>query len=124
MKTVVAVEDFDAMRKRSLDRASRLDKGEHVESERRITFETPEDMGLFLNSRRLSVLRAAMKRPQSVSELAVTLKRNRPAVSRDVRLLRQAGLVQLNREPNPGHGQKQVVQAAAREFEFRYRLSA
>jgi predicted transcriptional regulator len=124
MKTIIGVEDFDAMRKRSLERARRLDRGEHVETERRISFEYPEDMASFLTSRRINVLKAAMKQPRSVSELARVLRRNRPAVSRDVRALKQVGLVELNKRANPGHGQVQIVKAAARSFEFRYQLSA
>jgi len=124
VKTVIAVEDFEAMRKRSLERARRFDRQEHVETERRISFEHPEDMASFLTSRRISVLRAAMERPRSVSELAQVLRRNRPAVSRDVRALKQVGLVELNKRTNPGHGQVQIVKAAAKSFEFRYQLNA
>ncbi|MES2390489.1 MAG: ArsR family transcriptional regulator [Acidobacteriota bacterium] len=124
MKTIVAVEDFEAMRKRSLERARRLDRREPVEAERRISFELPEDMASFLTSRRINVLKAAMERPRSVSELALALRRNRPAVSRDVRALNLVGLVELNKHTNPGHGQVQIVKAAAKSFEFRYQLSA
>lgn len=124
MKTVIAVEGFEAMRKRSLERARRLDRREHVEAERRISFEHPEDMASFLSSRRLNVLRAAMEQPRSVTELAAALKRNRPAVSRDVRALKQVGLIELNKQSNPGHGQVQIVRASARKFEFRFQLTA
>jgi predicted transcriptional regulator len=123
MKTVVAVEDFATVRKRSLERARRLDKGAPLEAERRISFERPEDMASFLTSRRLGVLRAAMERPRSVTDLAIALKRIRPAVFRDVRALKQAGLIELNPRPNPGHGQMQIVTAAATKFDFRFQLS-
>jgi predicted transcriptional regulator len=124
MKTIIKVEDFESMRKRSLDRARRLDRREPIEPERRIAFEHAEDMAAFLTSRRLGVLRAAMQKPRSVTELALALKRNRPAVSRDVQALRDIGLVKLNKQPNPGHGQVQIVQASARKFEFRSELTA
>ena len=112
------------MRQRSLERARRFDKKEHVESERRIFFEHPEDMASFLTGRRLEVLRAAMKQPRSITELAIALKRNRPAISRDVRALSEVGLIQLNKQINPGHGQVQIVRASAKSFDFRYQLTA
>lgn len=124
MKTIVAVEDFEAARVRSLERARKLDRKEHVDTERRISFEHPEDMASFLTGRRIGVLRAAMERPRSVTELAADLRRNRPAVFRDVRALKEVGLIQLRKEPNPGHGQVQIVSAAAKVFEFRYQLTA
>ncbi len=124
MKTVVGVESFEAIRQRSLERARRFDKQERVEAERRVSFSHPEDMASFLTSRRIDVLKAAMKQPRSVSDLALALNRNRPAVFRDVRALNQVGLVLLNKRSNPGHGQVQIVSAAARSFEFRYELSA
>ncbi len=124
MKTIIAVDSFKAMRERSLERARRFDKKEHVESERRIFFEHPEDMASFLTGRRLEVLRAAMKQPRSITELAIALKRNRPAISRDVRALSEVGLIQLNKQINPGHGQVQIVRASAKSFDFRYQLTA
>ena len=124
MKTIVSVEDFESMRNRSLERARKLDRRERVEAERRISFEHPEDMASFLTGRRLGVLRAAMEQPRSVTELAAALHRNRPAVSRDVRALRQVGLIHVSKRSNPGHGQVQIVEAAARKFEFHYELSA
>ena len=124
MKTIVAVEQFNAVVERSLDRARRFDRREAVPAERRISFERPEELGAFLSSRRLSVLRAAMEQPRSVTELATALRRNRPAVSRDVQALRKVGLIHLSKGTNPGHGQVQIVKAAAKKFKFHYQLSA
>ena len=41
------------------------------------------------------------------------------AVSRDVRALKEKGMLKLAKQPNPGHGQIQVVHAAAKHFNFR-----
>ena len=122
MKTIVTVESFDEMSERKLERARRLDRREPVPAERRITFEAPEDMAAFLTANRVTLLKAAIQQPRSVTELAEALQRNRTAVSRDVRALREKGMLKLRKQPNPGHGQIQVVHAAARQFDFRARI--
>ena len=119
MNTIVTVEGFDAMIERKLERARKLDRHEHVPAERRITFETPEDMAAFLTANRVTLLKAAIQKPRSVTELAEALHRNRTAVSRDVRALKERGMLKLKKQPNPGHGQVQVVHAAAKHFNLR-----
>ena len=119
MRTIVTVEGFDAMIERKLERARKLDKREHVPAERRITFDAPEDMAAFLTANRVTLLKAAIEKPRSVTELAEALHRNRTAVSRDVRALQEKGMLKLRKQPNPGHGQMQVVHAAAKRFDFR-----
>lgn len=119
MKTIVTVESFDEMAERKLARARKLDTREHVTAERRITFEAPEDMAAFLTANRMTLLKAAIQKPRSVTELAEALHRNRTAVSRDVRALRDKGMLKLRKQPNPGHGQIQVVHASAKRFDFR-----
>lgn len=116
MKGNVSVESFDQMWKRKLARARLLDKGVRIEPEKRITFERPEEMLACLTPRRLHLLRAARRKPQSVSELAVSVARNRTAVQRDIGVLNQAGLVTLSKRTNPGHGQVQIVRAGAVRF--------
>jgi predicted transcriptional regulator len=116
MKTIIDVESFEQTRKRKLARARLLDKGVRMEPEKRITFERPEDMLACLTPRRLHLLRAARRKPQSVSELAASVARNRSAVRRDLGVLSQAGLVTLTSRVNPGHGQVQIVRAGAVRF--------
>jgi predicted transcriptional regulator len=116
MKTIIDVESFEQTRKRKLARARLLDKGVRMEPEKRITFERPEDMLACLTPRRLHLLRAARRKPQSVSELAASVARNRSAVRRDLGVLSQAGLVTLTSRVNPGHGQVQLVRAGAVRF--------
>lgn len=116
MKATVVVESFEEMWKRKLARARLLDKGVPIEPEKRITFERPEEMLACLTPRRLHILRAARRKPQSVSELAASVARNRTAVQRDVGVLSRAGLLTLTRRINPGHGQVQIVRAGAIRF--------
>lgn len=116
MKTIVAVESFDDLRNRSLARARLLDKGVRIKPERRITFETVEDMLACLTPHRLRLIEAARQRPQSVTDLATSVARNRSSVQRDISALRKAGLLRLSKRRNPGHGQVQIVEAVAEHF--------
>lgn len=122
MKAVIGVESFDEMGKRKLVRARLLDKGVRIEPEKRITFEQPEEMLACLTPHRLHLLRAARRKPQSVSELAASVARNRSAVRRDLGVLSQAGLVTLTKRVNPGHGQVQIVRAGAVRFTLTTRV--
>ncbi|WP_419805797.1 helix-turn-helix domain-containing protein [Terriglobus sp.] len=124
MKTIVTVESFDEMAARKLERARKFDRGEAIVPERRISFERAEDMFAFLTGPRADVLRATIAKPRSITELASALNRNRSAVSRDVRALREHGMVTVKRQVNPGHGQVAVVKAAAKRFELRAQIIA
>ena len=87
-----------------------------IKPERRITFETAEDMLACLTPHRLRLIEAARQRPQSVTDLATSVARNRSSVQRDISALSKAGLLQLSKRRNPGHGQVQIVEAVAEHF--------
>lgn len=115
-KITVAVESFEEMRKRTQARARKLDKGELIEPEFRITFERTEDMLTCLTPARVLLLAATKKKELSITELAQSLKRARAAVQRDVKVLHRYGFIHMRKETNPGHGQVQMVRAAADRF--------
>ena len=119
MKTVIGVESFDEVTNRSLDRADKLSREESVRAERRVTFETAEDMIAYLTPQRLRLIRMVRERPLSISALAISLQRDRGAVTRDVQALRTAGLLRVKKAVNPGHGAVQLVQARAKTLEVR-----
>ncbi len=119
MKTVIGVESFDEVMNRSVDRAAKLGRGEPVRAERRVTFESAEDLVAYLTPQRLRLIRKVRERPLSISALAASLERDRGAVSRDVRALRTAGLVRVKKAVNPGHGAVQLVQARAKTLQVR-----
>ena len=56
-----------------------------------------------LSAERIRLLRFAKQKPMAVSELAGGLKRDKRAVSRDVDMLEEFGLLQSRYEINPGH---------------------
>jgi predicted transcriptional regulator len=115
-KAIIGVESFEEMKARKLARAARLARGERIKPERRITFENSLDLLACITPERIRLIEAARVAPQSVSDLAKSLRRHRAAVHRDVKALADRGLVTVHKRNNPGHGQVQVVAATAARF--------
>ncbi len=113
--TTGTVEEFF---KRSHERARRLDKGEKLPPEIRLTFEDPADLMRVLSAQRIRVLLTVRAKPRPVSDLANDLKRDRKAVSRDVDILETFGLVRTHRKPNPGHGVVKIVEPIAEKYQL------
>jgi predicted transcriptional regulator len=114
----LATGTVDAFIERSLDRARKLDRGEKLPAEMTMTFEDPSDLIRVLSAQRVRVLLSVRAKPRPVSDLAVILKRDRKAVSRDVKVLESFGLVKLNPKPNPGHGVMKVVEPLAAKYQL------
>jgi predicted transcriptional regulator len=108
----------EAFIERSLGRARKMDRGERLPSEIRMTFEDPSDLIRVLSVERVRVLCAVRAKPAPVSELAVTLRRDRKAVRRDVSLLASFGMVKTREEPNPGHGRRRIVEPRAAKYQL------
>jgi predicted transcriptional regulator len=108
----------DAFFGRSSARAQKLDRGERLLPELRLTFEDPADLLRVLSAQRIRVLDAVRRNPAPVSELANVLKRDRTAVRRDVRILTTFGLVNIHEETNPGHGRRKIVGPIAARCEL------
>ena len=107
----------DGFFERSKVRAEKLDRGEKLPAEFRITFEDPADLLRVLSAQRLRVLYAIRKKTKpTISGLATILKRDRRAVSRDVKLLEGLGLLKTRNEANPGHGSMTVVEPLAEKY--------
>jgi len=103
---------------RSLERARKMDRGERLPSEITMTFEDPSDLVRVLSAERVRLLHAVRAKPAPVSELAVTLRRDRKAVRRDVSLLQSFGLVNTREELNPGHGRRKVIEPRAAKYQL------
>jgi predicted transcriptional regulator len=107
----------DEFFERSKVRAEKLDRIEKLPAEFRITFEDPADLLRVLSAERLRVLYAVRKKAKpTISGLATILKRDRRAVSRDVKLLEGLGLLKTRSEANPGHGAMTVVEPLAKKY--------
>ena len=108
----------DSFFRRSAIRAQKLDRGERLLPEMRLTFEDPADLLRVLTAQSVRVLDAVRRNPAPVSELAAVLKRDRTAVRRDVRVLTTFGLVNTHEETNPGHGRRKIVGPVAAKCEL------
>jgi len=62
-----------------------------------------------LTPKRVELLRAAIKKARSISELADAVHREQSAVSKDVARLAKLGLVRVDEVSNAGHGRKKIV---------------
>lgn len=100
------------------EHARKLDRGEVLSPEITISFENASDMMKILSPERVRVLCLAKKGPASVSNLAAGLNRDTRAVSRDVDLLEQFGLLSTRYQVNPGHGKLRIVEPRASRYQL------
>ena len=103
---------------RAREHARKLDRGEKLAAEMTITFENPSDILQILSPQRIRVLEFARRGAKPVSTLASGLKRDTRAVSRDVELLEQFGLLRTRYETNPGHGKRSIVEPRAEKYQL------
>jgi predicted transcriptional regulator len=119
MKLKIHTDGFEGFKKRSLERAQKLDRRERIAPSFGFTFESPEQMVEVLTVQRLRMVKVAQTKPYSVSALAKRLKRDPKSVRRDVAKLEQYGIVRTREEINPGHGRVKIVEPVAKRFELR-----
>jgi predicted transcriptional regulator len=117
-KVTLRVGSAEGFFDRLQERAKKLDRGEVLPSGITITFEDPEDLLDVLTPERVRLLRRVKTGSQQLNALAISLKRDVRAVSRDVTLLERAGLLRTCYESNPGHGRKKVVESVAQEYKL------
>lgn len=110
----IHTDGFEGFRKRSLERARKLDRNLLLQPEKILTF---EDAFSTLTWARVGVYRKVKEKEcVSITALAGSLNRPREAVSRDVAALHSAGLVKLRKISNPGHGRTVMVSPAAKKI--------
>jgi predicted transcriptional regulator len=112
-KVTIHTDGFEGFRKRSLERAKKLDRGELLEPEKILTFENAFKT---LTRARIGVFRKVKEKEISITALAESLNRPREAVSRDVTALHSVGLVKLRNVANPGHGRIVMVSPVAKKI--------
>ena|ERR1700730_9018001 len=103
---------------RAREHARKLDRGEELAPEITVSFQNANDMMRVLSIERIRLLRVAKKKATPVSDLAVDLKRDTRAVSRDVDLLERFGLLRTRYEKNPGHGRQRIVESRAAKYQL------
>ena len=110
-KLTVRTDGFEGFRRRSLERAKKLDCGELLEPEKIITFENALKT---ITRARIGVYRKVKEKEISITALADGLNRPREAVSRDVTALHSVGIVKRRSVSNPGHGRLVMVSPVAK----------
>ena len=118
MRMKINSDGFEGYARRALARARKLDRGERIKSEIRITFEDPLAMVEVLTAERLRLLQKVRTKSLSVSALAASLRRDPKSVRRDVAKLERAGVVRTREQVNPGHGRAKIVEPVARECQL------
>jgi predicted transcriptional regulator len=103
-------EEFMATVKRTMRAA---DKKEMIPESHTLTFEDPLDMLAFLSVTKIKLINNIRKHPDSITNIAKSLHRNRAAVYRDIHELEKFGLVKIHEEINPGHGRHKIVELIA-----------
>ena len=118
-KTRITVKDFSMFSKR-MERgvavARALDRGEPLPFSKTVVEIDLAAFSKTLTEKRLALFDLVKRDRYSVTDLAHKTGRDPSAVRRDVELLESAGMVRSVREPNPGHGTRRIVHAAARSF--------
>lgn len=94
------------------------DKKESIEKSCTLIFEEPSEMLRFLSVSKINLINSIRKHPDSVTNLAKTMKRNRASVYRDVSELEKFGIVRTHEEINPGHGRHKIVELVASKLKL------
>jgi predicted transcriptional regulator len=69
MKTKIGTKSFAELREHKLARARKLDRKEHIPSEKRITFATADEMLSHITPKRVRLCEVAREKPRSITEL-------------------------------------------------------
>jgi predicted transcriptional regulator len=117
-KVTLTVSSSDEYFERLRKRARALDRGEKLTPGITISFADPMELLAVLTSERVRLLSHVKVRSQQISALATGLKRDVRAVSRDVSVLENAGLLRTRYEVNPGHGRLKIVESVAQQFKL------
>ena len=117
-KIVVRTDDVAGFFGRAKNAAQRADQGKAFDHQVTLAFEDPQRMFTVLSEARRHLMMEVMREPKTISQLSVQLHRNRSAITKDIGLLEDLGLLVSRREANPGHGIQKVVRAVAPRIEL------
>ena len=117
-KTEIRLETVDSFFERGRNLAKALDLGERIPASRVVAFEDVGDLLRVLTAKRVLLLKQVQETPTSISVLARKLKRDRSAVTRDVQILQQFGVIRVTEKPLPGHGRQKWITPLADKIEL------
>lgn len=75
-----------------------------------LTFVEPTEMLHFLSAAKIKLINSIRNHPDTVTNIAKVIKRDRSSVNRDILELKKFGLVKIHEEINPGHGKHKIVE--------------
>lgn len=75
-----------------------------------LTFSDPTEMLHFLSAAKIKLIKSIRNHPDTVTNIAKVIKRDRSSVNRDILELKKFGLVKIHEEINPGHGRHKIVE--------------
>jgi len=119
MKLTIRTDGFEGFKKRSFERAAKMDRGERLTPEKSITFESPLDLLEALSADRMRLFELTKTKEFSVTSLAKALGRDPKSVRRDVMKLMRVGMLRTRDQVNPGHGRMKIVEPVAERFELK-----
>ena len=114
----IRVEPVEMFFARGRKLAALADRGLPIPRRHVVAFDDVAGLLQVLTAKRLSLLREVKENPGSISELAKRLKRDRSAVTRDVHLLEQHGVVRVTEKPLPGHGRQKWITPVAQNIQL------
>lgn len=117
-KVVIRTDDVEGFFSRAKDAARKADRGNAFEGTVTLSFEDPQRMFTVLSEARRRLMLEVMREPRTINELSQRLHRNRSAITKDVGLLEEVGLLVSRRQANPGHGIQKVVRSIAPRIEM------
>ena len=117
-KIVVRTGDVAGFFDRARNAAQRADQGGTFDGTMTLSFEDPQKMFTVLSASRRRIMEEVLLEPKTINELVVRLHRDRTAITRDVGLLEQMGLIVSSRQSNPGHGVQKLVAPVASKIEM------
>ena len=115
-KTEIRVERLETFFERGRKVAMAADEGTAIPVSRVVAFEDVESLLHILTEKRVLLLRQIKETPTSITVLAKKLKRDRSAVTRDVRVLERFGGVEVTDKPLPVHGKQKWITPVAAEI--------
>lgn len=119
VKVIVGTGTVEEFFKHAHEDAKKMDRGERLPATVRVTFDDPIEMIHALSAERMKVIKIVQKHhlaKPTVSKLAAMLRRDRKAVSRDVKVLESFGLLKTSEQSNPGHGIMKIVLPLAEKY--------
>jgi predicted transcriptional regulator len=93
--------------------AHALDTKKNIKPVRKLIFQDPLELLQFLTEAKIKLINRIRKHPDSITNIAKAVHRNRVAVQRDVSEMEKFGLVKISEEINPGHGKHKIVELVA-----------